>query len=516
MASNRSICKSRLYSILISAVVFFLLVGCGAPASIPPSPSSTVGPHSATFALPSPTPQVPLDTPTSIPPSPTPQPQAPTDTVTPVLASDPTATVTTQPTVTAKPITPTTGSIVLAAGTTAGVVQGTLQPGQVVTYSLAANQSQPLTLIMKSANNDVTLGVFDAKGNALLDPASKYTRWQIALPGTEVYTIRVIGGATTEDYALTVKLPQVVQFSAGTTSTQLSGTTKMGYLYSYSLSAGAGQTMTASLNVPSSTAYIDIYGLYTGTLLSDSARANTWTGVLPQTQDYVIEVVPANGQVVDYSLSVSITGAVSTSVLGGNIVFARGTTAAVEQGSISPGQVITYTVQANKVQPMILIAESPKWDLTLGVIDPDGSVLLSPTEKWSHWQWQLPKTGLYTIQVFGGKTTEKFVLTVKIAQVVYFPTGSTSITLNGDTNLGYVVSYAFRCSAGQVMTASLNVPDSSKVYLDIFGVKTGSLLDEFDRATSWTGTLPETQEYVVEVIPRGGYLTSYSLTVSIP
>jgi hypothetical protein len=396
------------------------------------------------------------------------------------------------------------------------VVQGTIQPGQVVTYTLGADQSQPLTLIMKSPNNDVTLGVFRSNGNTLLDPASKYTRWQMALPGSEVYTVQVIGGATTEDYTLTVKLPQVVHFASGATSTELNGTTANGYLYSYSLSGGAGQTMTASLNVPSSTAYIDIYGLYSGTLLNASAGVNTWTGVLPQTEDYVIEVVPTNGQVVNYSLSVSITGAVSTSIAGGNIVFAPWTTAAVRQGTLAPGQVVTYTVQANAVQPMILIAESPNWDVTLGVKDPDGVTLLNPTEKWSHWQWQLPKSGLYTIQVFGGKTTEKYILTVKIAKVVYFPTGSTSVTLNGDTNLGYVVSYAFRCSAGQIMTASLNVPDSSKVYLDIFGVKTGSLLDEFDRATSWTGTLPETQEYVVEVIPRGGYLTSYSLTVTIP
>lgn len=64
--------------------------------------------------------------------------------------------------------------------------------------------------------------------------------------------------------------------------------------------------MTASLNVPSSTAYIDIFGLATGTLLGFSAKANTWTGVLPQTQEYVIEVVPNNGQVVNYSLTVSV------------------------------------------------------------------------------------------------------------------------------------------------------------------------------------------------------------------
>ena len=64
--------------------------------------------------------------------------------------------------------------------------------------------------------------------------------------------------------------------------------------------------MTVTLTVPSGTAYIDIFGLATGTLLSSAAKATTWTGVLPQTEDYVIEVVPSNGQVVNYSLTVSV------------------------------------------------------------------------------------------------------------------------------------------------------------------------------------------------------------------
>jgi len=40
--------------------------------------------------------------------------------------------------------------------------------------------------------------------------------------------------------------------------------------------------------------------------LSPSAKVNIWTGVLSQAQDYVIEVIPNNGQVVNYSLTVSV------------------------------------------------------------------------------------------------------------------------------------------------------------------------------------------------------------------
>jgi hypothetical protein len=85
--------------------------------------------------------------------------------------------------------------------------------------------------------------------------------------------------------------------------------------------------------------------------------------------------------------------------------------------------------------------------------------------------------------------------------------------LNGSTPKGYVVSYAFSCQANQVMTVSLNVP-ATTAYLDVFGLATGPLLSASSKATSWNGTLPSSQDYIIEVIPVGGEI-SYSLTVSV-
>ena len=65
------------------------------------------------------------------------------------------------------------------------------------------------------------------------------------------------------------------------------------------------------------------------------------------------------------------------------------------------------------------------------------------------------------------------------------------------------------------MTATLNTP-ATKAYLDIFGVGSGVLLGYADMATTWTGDLNQTEDYVVEVVPRGGIWTSYTLTISFP
>jgi hypothetical protein len=121
-----------------------------------------------------------------------------------------------------------------------------------------------------------------------------------------VYTIQVIGAASSEPYTLTVKVAQLVNFASGATSITLSGTTINGFVFSYALTAKSGQTMKVTLTVPPTTAYLDVFGIATGVLLSPNAKATTWTGVLPETQDYIIEVIPNNGQVVNYSITISV------------------------------------------------------------------------------------------------------------------------------------------------------------------------------------------------------------------
>ena len=510
--------RSPSYSLFILLVVCaLLLASCGAPsAPVPASPT----PQATDTAVPSPipqvltaTPQIILNTPTDIPASPTPlMPEATPTVIVPTATQVPAAT----PQQHGNFATLSgTGTIALITGTTAGVVQGTVQPGQVLTYFMGAGQAQPLTLIMDSPYNDVTLGVFEANNNILLDPARKLRAWQTVLPATEQYTIQVIGGATTESFTLTIKLPLVVSFGSGTNSSTLNGTTVNGYLFSYSFNCAIGQTMSASLNVPSSTAYIDIYGLSSGTLLSASEQVNNWTGVLPQTQDYIVEVVPVNNLVVNYSLTVSCTGTPGSSYApGGQLYIAPGQTEAVVQGNITPGQVVTYSVQANQFQPMILIVGSPNNDVVLGVLDPNGNTMLNPTSEFTYWQWMLPQTGLYTIHVVGGITSEKYTLTTKIGRLYTYPASGTSMTIYATTLKGYIKSYAFRLSAGVVMTLTLNVP-STTAYLDVFGLETGSILNASERATTWTGTMPSQQEYVVEVIP-GGTESAYTLTISNP
>jgi hypothetical protein len=197
-----------------------------------------------------------------------------------------------------------------------------------------------------------------------------------------------------------------------------------------------------------------------------------------------------------------------------SINFVVGTTAVVERGNVLAGQTVSYTMDANANQAMILSVTSPNGDVSLGVLEQDGSILINPSHKWSHVQWLLPGTEQYTIEVVGGATSENYILTVKVAVLLYFASGATSMTVSGYTPLGYVFSYSLFCNSGQTMAVSLNVP-SSTAYLDVFGIASGLLLNPGSHKNSWSGTLPQTEAYVIEVIPAGGGVVGYSLTVSV-
>lgn len=217
------------------------------------------------------------------------------------------------------------------------------------------------------------------------------------------------------------------------------------------------------------------------------------------------------------AVNLAATAAIPTATVPSvvRILFQGEATAAVEQGTVQPGQVIHYVLGAQANQAMILLLGSTNQDVTLAVYEADGNTLVDPAKKWNQFQWHLPTTEDYRIEVIGGATVENYSLTVKIASRINFVSGGTSATVSGSTVAGYVISYAIYCNSGQTMTLTLTAPANS-ASLDVFGLAYGQLLlQETAKATSWTGSLPATQDYIIEIVPNAGQVLSYSLTISV-
>ncbi len=235
----------------------------------------------------------------------------PANTATPLPSATPLSTPTfvipTLPPVGSTLVPPAATRINFLSKATTGVVSGPIQPGQIQYFVVNASQGQPMIVMVNSLNNDVTLSVRTQGGTWMLNAASHQTTWQSMLPKTEDYYLGIYGGATTENFTLTVQIPSRIKFAQGSITATVSGQTVAGYNVAYTVLAIKSQLMTVNLNGVANNAALTIYGYSNGQpYLLSVTEQTSFNLKLPATQDYIIEVVPRAGQVVNYTLVVII------------------------------------------------------------------------------------------------------------------------------------------------------------------------------------------------------------------
>jgi hypothetical protein len=192
------------------------------------------------------------------------------------------------------------------AGATASDLSGNLPAGGSKWYTIGALKGQSMILGLSTAKDDIYLAVTDSSGNALAGAGQRLTSWSGVLPANGDYLVEVLTSGAGGTYDLVVTIPQRIVFNQGAVSATVSGTVGKSRVNSYVARASAGQTMSVSLSSATQGAALTIYGLTDGQPLVRSAMgATTWSGKLPGTQDYMIEVV-SSGDALDYSLKVTI------------------------------------------------------------------------------------------------------------------------------------------------------------------------------------------------------------------
>ncbi len=190
-------------------------------------------------------------------------------------------------------------------GATDTVVTGGLAAGQSQDYVLAAQQGQTMMLQL-SASGKASVTAVGAQGanpqNVMTSSDGMF--WRGVLPVTEDYVIRVTAGSAPVNFSLDIAIPARITFPPGTTGITITGTTSERRIVTYLLRANAGQTMTVNLSAPPNAAVLTIYGLSDGNPLvnGNMSGATSWSGQLPGSEDYVIQVMPVVDGTVNYSL----------------------------------------------------------------------------------------------------------------------------------------------------------------------------------------------------------------------
>jgi hypothetical protein len=131
-------------------------------------------------------------------------------------------------------------------------------------------------------------------------------------PEQQIYKIALTCAQGTMTVPLPKTEPERIEFAAGATSAQVTSTIHPYGLHPYVLTAMEGQQMTVTLHKnENAVAALSIWGLDGTVLISDHAGATFWSGLLPATQDYYIDVISQDPGIFDYTLEISIPPAQS-------------------------------------------------------------------------------------------------------------------------------------------------------------------------------------------------------------
>lgn len=248
--------------------------------------------------------------------------------------------------------------------------------------------------------------------------------------------------------------------------------------------------------------------------------ANFLAGAAPATVkadlDRAVSLAPADTLfVASARLFAGATPVPPTPAANGRVQFASGATSGLVEGRLAAGEMGAWLLRALADQWMMVSVFSPKGDVVLEISGvTDGVPLVRSQMRQTSWQGRLRATQDYRIAVLatGGATT--YTISVTIPERISFAPGAISYKADGNVAANQVHDYILRAGKGQTMSVALRSPRSD-VLLTIYGVDDGQpLVRSVSGATTWTGVLPGTQDYIVKAVAVGP-ATGYQIEVTI-
>jgi hypothetical protein len=161
-----------------------------------------------------------------------------------------------------------------------------------------------MIVTLDTPDQSAKLSIFGDNDVVLL---SQGNNWQGTLPSTQDYYFSITGGVSAQTFTLNVNIPARIEFSAGEDQTLLRGQTVGGYSVMYVAYAFSGQQLDVTINTAPEVAALTIWGFSDGQPYARAQNGVTdFSLTLPATQDYIIQVVPQGGNVVNYEVTVMI------------------------------------------------------------------------------------------------------------------------------------------------------------------------------------------------------------------
>jgi LysM repeat protein len=203
---------------------------------------------------------------------------------------------------------PAAQRISFAAGTTSAARDDSVAAGASKRYVFRAVAGQVALIDVVSGSGLAELAIRGANGRVVMDYTAAVTSFRAPLPTSQDYYIEVRGaGGAAVSYTLQLTIPERIRFTPGAISASLTGFVPRFGTHNYILRAAAGQTMTVDVQAVGQVILI-VYGNDGSVLQTDHSGSTSFSGRLPYTQDYYLDVRSLGPAAARYRLDVRITG----------------------------------------------------------------------------------------------------------------------------------------------------------------------------------------------------------------
>jgi hypothetical protein len=190
-----------------------------------------------------------------------------------------------------------------APGATSASVQGELAANGLQYYVVSA-QADQLMEVDLPPQQGIGLAVYGLDGTVLQSPMGGLSGFRGTLPSTQDYILALAAQDGAVSYTMNVIIPVRIRFAPGATSATIQGRLAAHETQHYVLHAMANQLLQVRVT-PERAVRLSIYGVDGTVLRSGMGGPASFSGPLPSTQDYLLDL-SAGSELVAYTLEVSI------------------------------------------------------------------------------------------------------------------------------------------------------------------------------------------------------------------
>ncbi len=316
-----------------------------------------------------------------------------------------------------------------------------------------------------------------------------------------------------------------IVFPAGATTVAVQGRIAANGIDRWVLRALGGQTLSAQLAFSAGQGVLVVWGANGSVLQSDRAGASAFNGVLPTTQDYFIDVRGSSSVPTSYTLTITVPPLSASQFTTRRIQFPPGATTVSVQGQLAASGMDRWVLRALGGQTLSAQLTFTFGQAILIVFGADGNVLQSDHAGSSSFTGVLPTTQDYIIDVRGnpnGPTNYTLTITVPplsapqfTTRRIVFPVGATTVSVQGQLAASGMDRWVLRALGGQTLTAQLTFSFGQAILI-VWGADGNVLQSDHAGSSSFTGVLPTTQDYYIDVRGNPNGPTSYTLIITVP